>query len=76
MFATTIHSNQNGQPSGNYRLLHSTSPLTASAFCCVSPNPMAVAKPFYNSWREGPKQVYWVIRNELFVFEVAKVKMQ
>ena len=59
-------------------LLYNTFPLTAITFCHVSPNSMAVPKLFLQDLKKRTKTLRKKLRKKIkiFVFEIAKVKVQ
>ena len=62
----------------NIGLLYSTFPLTTITFCHVSPNPMAVPKLFLQDLKKRTKTTFRkkLRKIKMFVFEIAKVKVQ
>ena len=59
-------------------LLYSTFPLTIITFCHVSPHPMAVPKLFLQDLKKRTKTTFRkkLRKIKMFVFEIAKVKVQ
>ena len=69
------HYNQNEVSIG---LFYSIFPLIAIMFCHVSPNPMAVPKLFLQDLKKRTQTIFrkkWR-KIKIFVFEIAKVKVQ
>ena len=58
-------------------LLYSTFPLAAITFCHVSPNPMVVPK-FLQDLKKRTKTTFRkkLRKIKMFIFEIAKVKVQ
>ena len=59
-------------------LFYSTFPLTTITFCHVSPHPMAVPKLFLQDLKKRTKATFRkkLRKIKMFVFEIAKVKVQ